>query len=188
MLGDSCISTSIIRKLGKDINSGELVHIGNLKVRSKSMKVKLEDIIEGMEMQSEDNKSYLNLKTGEVINVSREALMLAEDEVEYDHLPEWQQDEVKTAIDIVESFDNYALLPTSFEINEYDMMESFCFSLSDLNKQEILLNSIRGKGAFRRFKDNVNRLGLVSQWYDYRDNSIKEIAREFCESKNIDSI
>ncbi len=56
-------------------------------------------------MQSEENKSYLYLKTGEVINVSREVLMIAEDEEEYDHLPDWQQDEMKIAIDIVESFE-----------------------------------------------------------------------------------
>ena len=38
------------------------------------MQVKLEHIIEGMEMQSEENYSYLNLETGEIVYVSREAL------------------------------------------------------------------------------------------------------------------
>ncbi|PTY84148.1 hypothetical protein, partial [Heyndrickxia sporothermodurans] len=111
------------------------------------MEVKLEQIIEGMEAQSEEHFTFLNLDTGEVEYISREALMIAEDEGEYDHLPDWQQDEVKIAYDIVENFDQYASLPSRFDINEYEMMESFCYSLPENNKQVILLNSIRGKGA-----------------------------------------
>lgn len=152
------------------------------------MQVKLEHIIEGMEMQSEENRSYLNLKTGEIIYVSREALLIAEDEEEYEHLPEWQQDEVKIAFDIVETFNIYVSLPSSYDINEYNLMEAFSFSLSDYRKRDILLDSIHGKGAFRRFKDNVNRLGISNQWYDYRNKRYREIAIEFCESRNIDYI
>ncbi|MBS4193231.1 hypothetical protein KHA94_24375 [Bacillus sp. FJAT-49705] len=149
------------------------------------MKVKLEHILEGMEMQSEESNSYLNLETGEIVIVSHEAILMAEDGEEYDHLPDWQQEEVKLAYAIVDSFDNYTSLPTSFDIHEYDMMERFCYSLPDHKKQDILLDSIRGKGAFRRFKDNVNRLGIAEQWYEYRDHCFKEIAREFCQSNNI---
>ncbi|WP_242035092.1 hypothetical protein [Mesobacillus harenae] len=90
------------------------------------------------------------------------------------------------AYDIVESFDKYAVLPTSFDIHEYDMMEKFCLILSDHKKQDLLLQSIRGEGAFRQFRDNVVRLGIVGQWYDYRDHCYKQIAIKFCKSKSID--
>ncbi|NMD72893.1 hypothetical protein HHO41_22005 [Bacillus sp. DNRA2] len=149
------------------------------------MKVKLKDIIEGIEMQSEELRSFFNLKTGEVVYVPLEALSMAEEGEEVENLSDWQQDDVETAIDIIENFDAYVSLPTSFEINEYKMIEGFCFSLSDNNKRDMLLNSIKGKGAFRRFRDNVNRLGIERQWYEYRDNCYKEIARELCESNNI---
>ncbi|MCF2650698.1 MULTISPECIES: UPF0158 family protein [unclassified Bacillus (in: firmicutes)] len=152
------------------------------------MRVKLEDIVEGMEMQSDDNRSFLNLDTGEIVHVSQEALLIAEDSEDYEHLSEWQQDEVKIALDIVESFGKYAALPSQFDIYEYDMMESFCYSLSDVKMQDVLLNSIRGKGAFRRFKDNIHRLGMTYTWDDYRDLEYKEIAKGFCERKGIDYI
>ncbi len=74
------------------------------------MRVKLEDIVEGMEMQSDDNRSFLNLDTGEIVHISQEALLIAEDSEDYEHLSEWQQDEVKIALDIVESFGKYAAL------------------------------------------------------------------------------
>lgn len=68
------------------------------------------------------------------------------------------------------------------------MMESFCYSLSDFKIPDKLFNLIRGKGAFRRFKDSVNRFGISDQWSDYRDMKYKEIAIAFCESKNIDYV
>ncbi|MDQ0154654.1 UPF0158 family protein [Robertmurraya andreesenii] len=152
------------------------------------MKVKLEQIIEGMEMQSEESRSFLNLKTGEVVYVSREVLTIAEDDDEYTHLPEWQQDELETAKAIVFTINEYASLPSSFDINEYNMMEDFCYSLSDHQKRDLLLNSIHGKGAFRRFKDNIQQLEVSDQWYAFRDQKYKEIAIEFCKSKNLDYI
>lgn len=152
------------------------------------MKVKLEQIIEGMEMQSEESRSFLNLKTGEVVYVSREVLTIAEDDDEYTHLPEWQQDELEIAKTIVFTINEYASLPSSFDINEYDMMEDFCYSLSNDKNRDILLDSIRGKGAFRRFKDNVEHLGISDKWYAFRDQKYKEIAIEFCKSKNLDYI
>ncbi|MDT8861811.1 UPF0158 family protein [Alkalihalobacillus sp. MEB130] len=152
------------------------------------MLVKLEDILEGMEMQSEESHAYLNLETGEVVYVSREALLIAEDGEEYDHLPVWQQEEAQQAYEIVESFGKYVTLPTSFDIHEYDMLERFCYSLSDEKKQDLLLHAIRGKGAFRRFKDTLHRLGMIQQWYEYRDERYKELAREFCQSNKIDYI
>lgn len=150
------------------------------------MKVNLEEIIEGMEMQSEENRSFLNLKTGEVVFVSQEVLMIAEDDEEHENLPEWQQDELEIAKTLVFTIDEYASLPSSFEINEYNMMKDFCYSLSDQQKRDLLLNSIHGKGAFRRFKDKIHQLEISDQWYALREQKYKEIAIEFCESKNLD--
>ncbi|MDQ0232654.1 UPF0158 family protein [Metabacillus malikii] len=152
------------------------------------MKVKLENIIEGIEMQSDEIRSYLNLDTGEIAFVSEDARLIAEDGEDYDHLSEWQQDEVTLALDIVDNFEKYVELPSQYEINEYDMMESYCYSLTDLKLQDALLKSIHGKGAFRRFKDNVQRLGISEKWYDYRDMKYKEFAKEFCERNGIDYI
>jgi hypothetical protein len=45
--------------------------------------------------------------------------------------------------------------------------------------------SIKGSGAFRRFKDNIRRFNLKEDWYRYRDESIREIAVEWCEENSI---
>ncbi|HLU21637.1 MAG TPA: UPF0158 family protein, partial [Bacillaceae bacterium] len=140
------------------------------------MQVKLHDILDGMEMQSEEIIAYLNLETGEIVFVSDELLMMAEDREEFDHLPDWEQDEMKLAIDIEENFEKYAQLPTSYDINDYDIMESFCYNVSDDNKRDTLLSVIKGKGAFGRFRDNVERFELIDEWYTYQEEKYKEIA------------
>lgn len=93
------------------------------------MKVKLQDIIDGMEMQFEGMYTYLNLKTGKVISVSEENFRAAEEEASFEHFPEWRQEELKVALDVLMNFGEYKELPTKCEINEYEMIEGFlCFS------------------------------------------------------------
>lgn len=139
------------------------------------MKVKLENIIEGIEMQSDENRSYLNLDTGEIVHVSQKALLIAEDGEEYEHLSEWERDEVKLALDIVDNFEKFAAFPSQYDINEYDMMESFCFRVTDINMRDSLLKSIRGNGAFRRFKENIDRLRITEKWYEIKGQSPGEL-------------
>jgi len=146
---------------------------------------KLSDIIEALEMQSEESRHFLNVKTGEVVNVSSEALLLAEEGEEYDHLPVWQHDEVKSAYDIVDNLEDYQDLPNRFDINEYHMMERFCYQQSEPKSQNQLLKAIQGKGAFRRFKDTAAYLGILDQWYDFKDACYKEIAIKFCEDLGV---
>ena len=153
-----------------------------------SVKVKISDIVEGMDFQSEEPRPFLNTETGEVVFVSQSALMLAEDCEDYNHLPDWQQEEAEIAYDIIEHEEKYAELPSSFDIHEYDMMERFCYSLPDDNKRAILLNAIRGRGAFRRFKDKIITLGIREDWFAFRDDCYKQIAIDFCEQVQIDYV
>ncbi|MFS0615891.1 UPF0158 family protein [Lederbergia ruris] len=149
-------------------------------------KVNLRDIIDGMEMQFDEWNTYLNRSTGEVISVSQNDLRAAEEDEPIDHLPDWQQEDLKIAIDVVENFENYVELPTKYDINEYQMMEDFCYVLSDGNKKNKLLNAIRGRGAFRRFKDLVFQLDLEEEWYTFRDNAYKKIAIRWCQDYDLE--
>jgi hypothetical protein len=150
--------------------------------------VKLQDIINGMEMQFDGTYTYLNRKTCEVINVSQDDLRIAEEDEDerINDLPDWQQDSIKVAIDVIENFEYYKELPTKFEINEYDMMENFSYTFEDQRSMDILLDAIRGKGAFRRFKDNVSQLGIEEKWYTFRDQSYKQIAIDWCKDNDLE--
>ncbi|MFJ5763155.1 UPF0158 family protein [Neobacillus sp. NPDC093182] len=153
-----------------------------------NIQVKLKDIIEEMEIQFEESCSLLNIKTGEIVLVASEDLRAAEDEKPFDHLPEWEQENRIIAIDVVENFENYIELPTKYEVNDYEIMENFCLAVSDQRKRESLLRAIRGKGAFRRFKDKLIDFEMEEQWYSYRDDCFKQIAIEWCKENKINYI
>lgn len=152
------------------------------------MKIKLQEIIDGMEMQVDEMNTYLCRRTGEVVTVSTQDLRTAEEieEDEIKKLRDWQQDNVRLAIDVLEHYEDYVTLPDRFEIHEYEMMEDFSYAVQDDRKMNILLDAIRGRGAFRRFKDCVHELGLTDDWYRYRDDCYKRKAIEWCDENEIE--
>jgi len=64
-------------------------------------------------------------------------------------------------------------------------MEKFITSLSSTKVRESLWNAIKDRGAFRRFKDCINRFGITDQWYRYRDRAVKQFIIEWCEVEDI---
>jgi hypothetical protein len=142
--------------------------------------------MEEMEVQPEETSTYLNRKTGEIITVAEQDFIDAEELESIDHLPVWQQEALLNAYDVLEHYENYQKLPTKYELNEYEMMEDFCYSINDPQRQADLLKAIKGKGAFRRFKDQVMSVGLDEQWYSFREERYKKLAIEWCKEHSID--
>ena len=146
--------------------------------------VDLDKIIEGMEFQSAEMQAFLNSKTGEIVVITEEEFWAAEKDEPLEKFPQWQQENIMTARKILAE-DHYIGLPSQFDIHEYSIMESFCLSINDGKLQDIMYSSIKGSGAFRRFKDNIRRYHIEEDWYKYRDEAIKEIAIEWCEDNKI---
>ncbi len=133
------------------------------------MKVKLSDIIDAIEMTDQYSEGFLDKETGEI---------------------EWTSDMTMTRKEIEEINDKldehgFYRLPTSYDIREYDIMEEFVGNLTG-SVLESLSSAIRGKGAFRRFKDGINRLGIEQDWYDYQAKAYRRIAIEWCEENGIE--
>lgn len=64
-------------------------------------------------------------------------------------------------------------------------MEDFTRSLEDDPLKDELFDAIRGRGAFRRFKDKVYYHYLEDNWYAFKNRSLKKIAIGFLDSKGI---
>src|SRR5215475_9712384 len=152
--------------------------------KHSALRVKLSDLIEGMDFQSDEYFSYLNTTTGEVVSVTTEELRAAEEDAPLEDFPAWQHDAIRIAEEIVET-DHYLPLPDRFEINEYQIMERFCLAVDDEDMRDELCDAIRGRGAFRRFKDRMQLYGMAEEWYRYRDAALREIAMEWCEAHDI---
>ncbi|MEG3068307.1 MAG: hypothetical protein RQM95_08855 [Syntrophaceticus schinkii] len=115
--------------------------------------VKLQDIIDEMEVQMDEYHTYLNTETGEIIAFSSEELGIAEESEEDDdfsNYPEWQRDSINDALDVLINWDSdkYIELPDKWDINEYSIMEAFCGSVRNDRIINLLFSAIKGRGAF----------------------------------------
>ena len=151
-----------------------------------AIRVKLDDIIDGLESQSDESRSFLNKKTGEVVLITDEELNAARENEPIEDFPDWQQDQVRIAKEIIAETGDYISLPTKFDINEYRVMERFCLSLDDPEMSDLLYSLIKGGGAFRRFKDAIHKYDIADEWNSYRNKALKEIAIEWCRENNIE--
>ena len=146
--------------------------------------IRLKDIIDEMEIQSEFHSTYLNKKTGEIVMASEEHFHAAENGNDLGDYAEWEQNAIKQAGEILISED-YISLPSKFDIHEYSIMEKFCLSLHDDELKNTMYYSIKGKGAFGRFKNNIFRYGIEKKWYEYQIEAFREIAIDWCEENHL---
>ncbi|MCQ1528301.1 UPF0158 family protein [Lutispora saccharofermentans] len=155
------------------------------------MPIKIKDLVDEMQMQFDEYKMYLNKETCEIVTASTENLSIAEESEEADDFlqyPDWQREAIRDALDIILNWNKYVELPDKWEINEYSIMERFCSSIENDRISDALFTAIRGRGAFRRFKDTLYRYGIEQDWYSFYEKALKEIAIDWCQHNNIDYI
>jgi hypothetical protein len=147
-------------------------------------KLKLNDIIEAVQCQAEDGFSCIDTQTKTVCLITEEAMDYVESGGDY---PEWMEDMVQEAKSYLGAKDEgrYVLLPEKYDIDEYRMMESFAMSFKDKNQREKLLIAIQGKGAFGRFKNTVEYLGVSDSWYRYRDEQYEAYIKDWIDYADI---
>ena len=124
--------------------------------------VKLSKIIEGLEMVDDISDCYYNPENDEIFlsNIG-----------EYEDLSEDEIDEL---------FEKSIILPTQYEINEYQIIVDFIETIDNEKIKEELQRAIQGKGAFRRFKDYCFQANIIQDWYKYKEQKYKEIAIKWC--------
>jgi len=148
--------------------------------------VSLRHVVDGLQMVSSDTHAYLNRITGELttLNVAELDMMeMAEEEIVEDG-PDWQREYYRKMEEILSS-DDYLMLPDSFEIHEYKIMQDFCYTIPGDNTSGLFLDMLHGSGAFRRFKDLIYRYGIENDWFAYKDQAYKQIAIAWLEREGI---
>lgn len=129
--------------------------------------VTLSKIIEGLEMVDDIVDCYYNPEKDEIfLSNIREYEDLSEDEID-------------------QLFEKSIILPTQYEINEYQIMVDFIDTINNLEIKNNLQRLIQGKGAFRRFKDYCFETNIIQNWYDFKEQKYKEIAINWCKQNEL---
>jgi hypothetical protein len=146
--------------------------------------VSIKDVVNEMDVLSDEYSAFLNRHTGELVTLSNEEISAAEEDDNIDEYPEWQQDMILKAKEVINS-DDYLPLPNKFEIHEYHIMEKFCHTIEDDKIRWNLLDKIRGRGAFSRFKNAIQMNGIEEEWYRFRQEELEKIAIDWLEVNQI---
>jgi hypothetical protein len=126
----------------------------------------------------------LNRRTGELFAWNEDWASVDEETEDLSSYPEWLRKLIIQYREVCNS-DDWLPLPDSFEIHEWDILREFCETVKPNAQRAALLEAIRGAGAFRRFKDTAQRLGVTEQWYAYRGDALRQIAVEWLEENKI---
>lgn len=146
--------------------------------------VSVKDVANELDALMDGATAYLHRRTGELFTMSDDMKQLQEDDTDPEELPPWQREIPPKLREVIESED-YLPLPTKFDIHEYAIMERFFRSLDDAATRDELLNAIRGRGAFRYFKDIIHCRGIQESWYRYRDAALERIVINWLEEHGI---
>ncbi|MDL2232507.1 UPF0158 family protein [Ruminococcaceae bacterium OttesenSCG-928-L11] len=153
--------------------------------------VNLKELSDAFETISDDDtyRGFVDKRDGQIYWFEGRHLAIAGfylDGDDYEVYPA-EQDEIDAAKAFTDRYDRELVvrLPGKYELRDYDIMEQFAEEQPDPRIANQLLNAIRGKGAFRKFREAVTRLQFLDDWYRYRDNAVLERARRWCEENEI---
>ena len=128
------------------------------------MEINLEDVINSIKDDMVD--TYFNFVTEELVYV------------EEDYIYSYGSNNVEDISELNNG--EYIKLPNKDYLDTYGIMEAFCDEVDDQESKEWLKESIKGSGAFRRFKASLSRLHLEDQYRDYLNKEIRNAAIDWC--------
>jgi len=137
------------------------------------MTINLKQVIDAVESTSEAYTAFYDTQTGKTVYLPDEVITGERDEV----LEKLIEDSPKG---------RFLRFPAKYEIHEYSIMERFIESLPFGAARQELIHAIRGRGAFRRFKNGIYYHRLDQQWYDYWAQAYREIAIRWCRDEGIE--
>jgi hypothetical protein len=102
-------------------------------------------------------------------------------------LHDWQKEEVRQAAAVEAGYGTrFVAIPRLESWESYGDMQDFMATVRDAHLRERLAAAIQGRGAFRRFKDVLERYPHERErWFTFQHDRMTQRAREWLESLGI---
>lgn len=148
--------------------------------------VKIDDLTDSLVMVSPESAAWLDRETGRVWIIANRVMAFAEgDAIDEEELSDWHEDELAAARLLLSESGRGIELPTAFDFHEYRHMERFIHTLPASSAADQLWRAIKGRGAFRHFKDTADRLGVLDAWYAYRDKALRSFMLDWARAHDV---
>lgn len=131
------------------------------------------DFLLALDSHAPELENYLDLRTGGIIPVTD----YVPDDPEYAEFEEHRDDGTL-----------YRRIEPVPSRRGWDWMEDFAEDVAEPRAREALLRSIRGSGAFGRFRDTLHAYpDLRDAWFRFEEERLLEYAREWLADEGIDA-
>ena len=174
---------------------------------TQKLNVDLGELALALETHSYEMRYYLDLETGEIILVmdefSREVERIyrqayeegeeiadLEEHLQDFDIPDWQKSEMLDA-DRVETghTQRYIRIEWDNPHGDYEDMERFIATVDDPELRERLWRAIRGRGAFRYFKDVLlDHPQVREDWFEFRDKRHQQRVKQWLKARDIEVV
>lgn len=145
---------------------------------------KLTELMDSLEMQSEEWIYRYDRRTGKVAMVESSVVGKVED-AQDSELDLTDEDVALARAIVVNEGARFIELPDKFDFHEYRQMERFIGTVENESVADELWRAIKGKGAFRCFKDTAERHGVLDAWYRFRDERAKDFVIRWAEFNQV---
>jgi hypothetical protein len=156
--------------------------------------VDLDELAIALDTDFSELHQYLDLETGRIIPIMQEIswemeeiyeeiydedgnrVITLEDYLQRRDDPDWQKEMMLEADRVEQGYGTrYIRVERDDPYGDYRDMERFIGTVEDARLQERLWNAIRGRGAFRRFKDLLARHPQVEEaWFEFKDARLQK--------------
>ncbi|HEM4882055.1 TPA: hypothetical protein U1138_001800 [Streptococcus suis] len=136
------------------------------------MAVLFRDIVDALQMISQGDRYYYDSHIDELVYLS-----VGEFRIES---RDGLEEEIEEGV-----AGRFVGLPTYYDFNPYTFMELYISDLTDGDLSGRLSRAIRGRGAFGRFKSELERCDRLEEWYAFETQCYKELVLEWCQENKI---
>ena len=146
----------------------------------KTLEINLDDFLTAME--SSGLLGYLDIQSGEVINLFEDEMeVFSEEDEEYEEY-------LLLSKKIEENEENrYLEIPHISSHEAFEHMEEFVDTVINAKLREQLVQALSGKKVFRVFKDVINDYPQErQQWFDFKNDKMKQYAKSWLEDIGIE--
>jgi hypothetical protein len=140
----------------------------------RKLKIDLAELVFAFENASWEAEYYLNRETGEIILIGS---MITDSEG------------ITAQIEDVTDNNRYLRVPHVEPRDGYRDMERFIETVKDKNLNQLLSLAIKGKGAFRRFKDVLHDYPQErDRWFRFQADRTQQRVLEWLDSEDIEPL
>lgn len=126
----------------------------------------LNEFVDAMDRITEQNRMFLNIRTGQFVMHSCDDMMASENTKATKAGQEMNSDDFRE-------------LPDQFDRHDYAIMQRFCHSIADNELRLGLLRRMQGRGASMRIMNMVHDFGILKEWTAFRNEAFRKIASEW---------